>query len=473
MSKKYLALLLSLLLVVSVLPLAISADETECQHTNPEWQKSNGFHSRWCPDCYETLDGWKEHAMVDNACTVCGYKLCTGEHSLSTMDAGEHKWHYCENCDYSVYCSELDEDENCKCDICDAESHVYWVRADLSTETQHCLVCWKCGVDERWEEHIYLDGVGGCVSCGYGCTHTNTCWDFDMIGHFICCEDCHQWNGEWEDHAMVDNVCTVCGYRICAGEHSIITADDLHSCANCDYYAWCGIVDEDENCKCDVCGKESHSYWEYETNETQHRGICDTCGEKGVWEHHADTDGVVGCDICGYGCEHGNINWTYYLEGHYGWCMDCSRPVQGGWGAHTIVSGECTVCGYVPCADGEHNIVAGEYMHYCDICGAYVECFDDDGDCKCDICGSEWHEVVIEQTATQHRDYCKNCDEKTDWLDHVDENKDKVCDDCEYKLSSGGDLDDVPKTGDLSVFLMAASAGLTCAAAFVSLKKRR
>lgn len=102
-------------------------------------------------------------------------------------------------------------------------------------------------------------------------------------------------------------------------------------------------------------------------------------------------------------------------------------------------------------------------------------------DCVCDICGTtivyanDWS--YDEQS---HWAHCTVCG-KDYWKEsHVDANKDGKCDTCGYNMNGTDDagtgsddsgLDNVPKTGDVSILVMGAMVLLFGTGAVLAVKK--
>lgn len=75
MKKRTLAMLLTLLLVVSIVPVAAMAKET-CEHKHLKWvAKDPETHIQQCSDCwnYVVEDSVRPHTFADGKCVVCDY----------------------------------------------------------------------------------------------------------------------------------------------------------------------------------------------------------------------------------------------------------------------------------------------------------------------------------------------------------------------------------------------------------------
>ena len=192
--------------------------------------------------------------------------------------------------------------------------------------------------------------------------------------------------------------------------------------------------------------------------------------------------------------------WSHNQWGHWGYCGKCFETIE--WAEHDV---PCDICGYSPCADDQH--VFGEEgfdKHICQVCGYISDCVDTDNDCVCDICGQEYHNWPDswQQDASRHWITCTTCGETYE-EPHFDDDKDGKCDVCEFVMNgeqptdpsdtptepekpddpteaptepeqpadsgSKDGLDDVPKTGDLSMMVIGAAVLVfgVCAVALV------
>ncbi len=460
MNKKFLALLMALMLVISVLPLAAAAEGSCTEGHTPG------------------TEGYDKHL-----CSVCG------EHVSQ-----------CE-----------DRDNNCLCEICGNDTHM---GTSESSAEGHRFACNNCDYAGEWEAHYDTNGDAACDWCNYGCQHTTVAWNNSANGHWSNCATCGIEISEWEDHTMVNNACTTCGYTPCTGAHTFGTEGyEKHICQICSFNTDC--VDDDMDCVCDICGGSCHYFYSHtESNETQHRSVCSNCGYATPWENHFDHNHDTACDNCGYGCDHSSgSEWYYNQDGHSCWCSACYQNVVE-WEDHTMDGNVCTVCGYSAC-EGEHTFgTEGWEVHRCQVCGFQSYCEDLNNDCVCDICGETYHNTDIESSEAGHRWVCVNCDVAYDWEDHTDpqglgfcdycgygcdhnaehewafdeELHRKYCTKCYYYIADAEEhsfVDDVctvcgyeidgeiplPKDGDPTILVMGITLSLACATAFVSKKK--
>lgn len=147
-------------------------------------------------------------------------------------------------------------------------------------------------------------------------------------------------------------------------------------------------------------------------------------------------------------------------------------------------NGKCTLCGFVPCADGNHSYNTEGYgyeRHICQICGYISDCVDEDDDCACDICNWEYyHYNEPQKDENLHWVCCEQCGLTSAKDPHYDYNEDGKCDFCGYNMNGTDDagtgsddsgLDNVPKTGDVSILVMGAMVLLFGTGAVLAVKK--
>lgn len=284
--------------------------------------------------------------------------------------------------------------------------------------------------------------------------HTwGTDYTYNTDYHTRQCTVCGEY--EIKSHTLVNNVCTVCG---------IVQGGAIDS-SHCNHFL--SVVEQ---------------------NGTQHHFRCD-CGQGDFWENHKDANGDGVCDGCSYGsenCTHAAAIWiTRNQFGHRQYCPGCDKEIVS-WTEHN--ANGCDICGFKPCTNG-HTFGTGNLAHECKDCGFITQCEDANGDCICDICGDDYvYGNDIRYDETYHWLHCEKCG-KDVWKEtHFDNDNDGICEGCGYNKStgtvepnpdipnpntpappSGGSsdprLDNVPKTGDISVCFLAAALTLFGAAA--------
>lgn len=207
------------------------------------------------------------------------------------------------------------------------------------------------------------------------------------------------------------------------------------------------------------------------------------CGAINEWADHLDSDGDGLCDDCRrvIGNHEHHTKWAWDQDGHGSYCDSCFEELSE-WAEHTMVNGTCSVCGYHPCEDGNHTYgTAGYEKHICQSCGYRTSCEDENKDCACDICGQEFvYADDWTRDAQSHWAHCTVCG-KDYWKEnHADANKDGYCDVCGYNMNGSDDtgtgsddsgLDNVPKTGDVSILVMGTMVLLFGTGAVLAVKK--
>lgn len=312
-------------------------------------------------------------------------------------------------------------------------------RSSLLNPDQHLRYCDDCTSYREYADH--RGGTATCVEkavcedCGksYGDYSTDHQWVADSWysydEHVIVCQEESCTAVARAPHYGGDGscrpTCEGCNelYRDAAGEHRGITAwqnfDDLthyRRCTTCNdesTYEYVPHVNADSDTSCDDCGTyicphTNMSDWYYADTD-QHYRECDDCWAEESIEYasHADETGDGLCDGCYHqmstACQHTNMsNWGYLSNTqHYRYCNQCLHYKEyGDHYANGLCFGTCTVCNAVSFAkNGAHTL-------------------------------TPW----IHASATQHMRLCDTCydDATQEHADHVDENSDRVCDDCSY-----------------------------------------
>ena len=360
MRKRILSVLLCLMMVVSLLPMQVFADEGEeclgsCNHVHwgdaicdgcglcsadcPKggdcWYES---HCKECGACYMSADnwcdecGWCQDCMQEAHCQDCGRcfvgeskdELCEDcQRCSNCVDSICEECHKCSGCVDAVCeechkCSEcFDEDEHCQSCL----THLLGVGAcsdcgycDECAEAEglHCEECGECfeGGAERCpihEDDPHCKDCAGdyCEECGE-CEFTKS--DLVLCDYCGLCMDCCRENSEAEGCSTGDvcvespdwddHFCDECGVCFC----------DDNRCSTCDLCKDCckaaGICTE---CDCsETAGVHHHKYdtakWVIDQNSHWNEGR--VCHEKINTAAHKDADGDGYCDICGFDQAH-------------------------------------------------------------------------------------------------------------------------------------------------------------------------
>ncbi len=393
--KKILPFVLVLLLCLSGLGTVAGAAEC-CEDSATWWYYYEEYHMGICITCGSTKVPMDQHSFENGVCRVCGFAPCPdGVHTPGGEDG-----HECAYCHVLTDC--VDNNGDGICDICGKRAcnctNCQWV----PDGDGHKLVCLDCGnVLMQEDKHIFDSTTGStnCLNCGIACPHRNTADESTPQEHFVRCMDCWEVLVEHGPHNLVDGVCTICNY------------------GGCDHND----------------GKFDVSY-----NNIYHELICTLCQKVVVpWTvHEFGADGV--CTACQFvRCEHGTLeeakDVTLLFDTKYHWyrCNLCEY-LYAEQEPHDMVSGVCTICGAKPCADGIHISNAEVFPHTCRNCRLILGCRDLNGDCLCDDCGLEQHNMLTETTENAHQRTCLSCSYCTGWMPHYDFDGYVGCDDCGY-----------------------------------------
>ena len=322
--------------------------------------------------------------------------------------------HICNECSESLECVDNNDDGHCDYgrEPFGSEEHRY-----VDVDGDHrCDICRGDFSDLCYDN----DKNGKCDVCDMAtlCPETGEEHADDDRDHV--CDDCHVWMSYVCESYIIDgkHECDICYARF----YDMCTDSD-EDC-RCDY-CWESIpcVDKDGDRVCDVCGGDMPCTGHVDENDNS---VCDYCKmemscTKGDGGHYDDNHDHY-CDACG--------GWLSYLCGlgnDYGRCSECGRP--------TFCDGDLEV----EHVDGED----GDADHYCDNCGFLMSfvCVDD-GFGSCCLCGNEircWDHVDVDKNAL-----CDVCGEETKCKKnpydtyHCDDDGDHTCDfeGCEVWISS-------------------------------------
>ena len=436
-------------------------DHPEGDHVEGEPEVSNNSDSHkliyYCRYCnkYMSEDPYEPHADndADSACDVCGYAVCAHEY---------------------------DYDCSTKCNVCgkttrpepDAD-HTY--AYDCATD---CSLCGKTARPEPDVDHTYAYECSGVCNVCYGYTRPEakcvkgdpTYWigsnNHEALYYCIYCNG-FLGQGTSEPHSDndADGACDVCNAGAdCAHEYDYGCSK---RCNLCDYKL---RPDADHVTRVD-----------YDTDSYDHKAhyyciYCESYQGLDPWEPHVDDDGIIGCDVCGYGgCAH---EYDYDCSADCNICGQTTRPEA----QHTYdydCSVRCNVCDALTRYEADHvkgdptywtsedEHLAYYYCIYCnafldqgtfephadsdadgacDACGAGAGCAHEyDYDCSkyCNVCGyklrpeaecvegeTEYYTYVEEYHAVYV--YCAYCDDydRAYGESHYDDDTDGVCDAC-------------------------------------------
>ena len=344
-------------------------------------------------------------------------------------------------------------------------------------------------------EHVDADGNCECDNCGAVVHNPGYFQAPGGEGHFQICLKCYTQLSEVESHSIVDGTCSVCDYSPCAGGNHTFGTEGIgkHHCMYCAYFTFC--IDENADCVCDICCEVCHGDLWVLYDAEGHWEECKQCNQIiRKKENHYDMDNDGFCDWCYYQtgeCTHPaeNVVWYRDQDGHEQYCNKCGKRFVE-WTEHDA---PCDICGYNPCPNDQHTFgKVGFQKHKCQICGYWTDCVDADNDCVCDICGNEYHNLgqgwEIQSDDNYHFAICPVCGRQAYKTQHYDENQDGKCDGCGHAINGQNTdnpdnpnqpadsedktgLDDVPKTGDLSVIVLGVAALGFAACGVVLMKK--
>lgn len=374
MKKKLLALMLALVMTASVLPMgAFAADDTDESSTASD---------------EITL----EDSTKDDGSEVNGIE--TGDTETADTEGDGIGANNAETDDAQPADTETDANSGAEAadtEFTDEDNEANGI-AKEDTETD---LVEACNVQAVSAENSLTS-----TAASSACTHQNAEWYYTEAGHSLLCKDCKQFTSAWEEHTLNGEACTVCGYRM-----------------DCE--------DQDQDCICDHCGAEYHypygiGWWQKDA--VNHVRVCERCNKQiTVAAPHSDANGDGACDECYYmlqeykPCTHQNTEWRRDQYGHTKTCADCNQNIVA-YTKHAMSNGECTECGYSPCAEGNHSFVEGGFSktlgetHECQYCGYYDVCWDDDGNRVCDTCGTALHEWTLKGIdAEKHQQVCAKC----------------------------------------------------------------
>ncbi len=380
-------------------------------------------------------------------CTVCGENV--GE----TLEHKDTDNHICDTCNKVLStCADSETDNDHNCDVCGKENITDCV--DSETDNDHnCDVCGKPLSDC---EDAADDNDHNCDVCGEPLSECEDAEDDNDHDCDVCgkeniteCVDSETDN---------DHNCDVCGKPLSDCEDA--ADDNDHNCDVCGAtLSKCEDAADDNDHDCDVCGKENIT--ECADSETDNDHNCDVCGKENITEcADSETDNDHNCDVCG------KENITECVDSetdndHN--CDVCGKPLSDCEDAADDNDHNCDVCGkenITDCADSETD-----NDHNCDVCGATLsECEDaeDDNDHNCDLCGKENITQCSGGTATcTEQAICDVCGKKYgNALNHIDKNKDNICDREDCNLPLCGDDDHIEGAGEVTTAATCVNPGL-------------
>lgn len=314
--------------------------------------KSNGkdTHSAKCSFCGRTPDALQKVDHVDeNKDCVCDACNADIPHEPELVEA------------VAPTCEKAGVYEHLKCKVC---GKLFSAKDERELEAEE--IVWPA-LEHDWsmitddENHFYICNREGCDA------------KKDVEAHTFK----YTSNGE-KTHSAT---CTVCGRKPAAlqkvshnyvldqksqdgvGQHQMV-------CSDCNYKQWLDCVDENSDCKCDICDAEMPHKYE---NVTYVAGVAASC-EKDGYENHYE------CKQCGK---------TFYTKGASEELVECDPTIKATGHDWKYIK-----------FNGDKHLVKCKNDN-CDLDGqaTIIDHEDTNGDCKCDLngCGQlvHSHRMVI------------------------------------------------------------------------------
>ena len=233
--KKILSCLVLACLIACLLPAgaAFAAGDTQTEHTHV-WG-ADGICTGCKVACTHPDDpGWTQNTNGTMTCGTCHFVCRHG-----TWDEVNHK---CAICGKECETHDFDP-ETGYCRLCGKEQAHHWA-ADPATGI--CTVCYlHCAHNGEWDVNAET-GARSCHSCEYVCPHDGN-WTEDSATGTRSCDTCHLVCGTdlTHDYTLQTGACDRCGF---------VHVDHQYT--------------DDNDCVCDVCGYERHTY---------DNGVCTRC----------------------------------------------------------------------------------------------------------------------------------------------------------------------------------------------------
>ncbi len=412
-SRKILAVLLALIMVLSCVPAAHAdyEDGTNC----PECGKYHWDDWVACDDCGMCID-----CADDYTCPYCGEcTYCAGEQcgqcgacpdcgEIICGECGEACFQCADDSEFCVNCS--------RCGACNGETACPGCRES----------CGECEARNFCSECFFCEDCSGgvCTECGKACYNCadeddfcfncGRCWDCN--GGTVC-PGCQENCGECENKNFCSECffCEDCGEMICTecGKACFSCSDDSEFCIGCGRCGECNGNTACPGCRetCGECG-ERNQCGDCLYCEDCVDYICETCGntctncadESEFCENCGlcpDCNGGTTCPYCGETCgECSNFNQcqvcfacencTILCEGCLDICVDCAD----GW---------CQSCGL--CGDCNGDTACPNCGETCMECNKFGQCYDCYTCEQCTTICEECGEVCIDCANS----FCENC----------------------------------------------------------------
>ena len=440
--KKFVSLLLALLMVIGLLPITsipVYAWDNSCTYCGEG--RSDDYLCSSCGGCGGEIEG--STCWLENHCPECGnchsdvdfcqdcwrcdecYRICPN--CEKCYDCGANGFdEYCSDCEQCVgcipgqLCSECSRCEACV-DFCGEPGHNHCIEC-----VEYCPECYRCS--DSWTVEEKCESCGRCVDCfpfpwcdqceccadctGDSCLKCERCSDCigDLCTNCSACEGC-----------LGSPLCPSCGEcSECCNEPQ---CQDCSQCANCviicdDCYEHCNeCVDMCQECYTGSCCTDlCESCHEYCNGCREFCGNCSYCEE--CVEICLECSDY--CSECSTLCPESGV--CHDCNDHY--CEICDRCSD----CVTVCSRCNQIC--IECADLCPNCDTCEYCTtlcsinedhcheclsedaFCSGCGACENCATICPGCGevCSECGYFCEYCGLCDDCPQH-DYCERCDD--------------------------------------------------------------
>ena len=445
-------------------------------HLNNQLTYDDQMHYDTCMDCGKISWEGDHYTYCDESgtCSYCGaegdtFRVVHYSTYVYSYDEQTH-WLPCTMCDdyYVAPMNHRDIDEDGLCDVCLATD------VDLVCEHQmeyrsegdwHWQVCVLCAWDLPSEQHYAgCENPNVCLACGA----EGEIWDIrHTAGDYLINETCHtllciycNWLISDIDHfdtCLEPGVCAECGatdvnfYDTRHGDININFDPEKHYdvCTDCNETIWEGehYTYCNDTTVCDYCGLEGAVFADnyhygpthYESTETEHRQICEECGQVAATDvHRAWCDQPEVCAECGATdvtiaeVMHDGTD-EYFSDDTYHWqyCTVCEQYTEKT--EHTVNCSSrerCLVCDATGIVQADPSLqhvfpdepsFADNEWHYyrCVNCGTGYG-YSHTGACNgttCDTCGETGviinqpihNNMVYEITDERHVGTCNDC----------------------------------------------------------------
>lgn len=231
--KRLLAIILTLVMVMSMVSMVAFAEEETCYHVNSaEYEyvsNGNNTHKTVCGDCGATVFAAGNCYFEEGVCISCGAEYIEPCHhngnNFEYVSNGDNTHNtVCTDCEATIFEGAACAFEDGKCVACGAEKYVETCHhngnnfAYVSTgDNAHSTICKDCGetIFEGAACH-FEDGV--CVACGAEeiCFHAGNNYEYVSDGkntHKTVCKDCGKTLPKSENTPchFEDGKCVACG----------------------------------------------------------------------------------------------------------------------------------------------------------------------------------------------------------------------------------------------------------------------